>query len=132
MFIETIERRQGLKIACPEEIAYRMGYIDARELEELGRALGQERLWPVSAALARRAGSDMKVVETALPDVLVLEPKVFGDERGFFFESFNRRTFAAATGVDIDFVQDNHSRSAQTFFADCIINCSTRRENWFA
>ena len=50
---------------------------------------------------------------TAIDGVLMLEPKVFGDARGFFFESFNARDFAAATGVDLPFVQDNHSRSAQ-------------------
>ncbi len=50
---------------------------------------------------------------TQLPDVLILEPKVFGDDRGFFFESFNQRDFEAATGVTLGFVQDNHSRSAQ-------------------
>ena len=50
---------------------------------------------------------------TALPEVLILEPKVFGDARGFFFESYNRRDFQAATGLDLEFVQDNHSRSAQ-------------------
>jgi dTDP-4-dehydrorhamnose 3,5-epimerase len=50
---------------------------------------------------------------TALPEVLLLEPKVFGDARGFFFESYNRRDFAVATGVDPEFVQDNHSRSAR-------------------
>ncbi|MDP1665865.1 MAG: dTDP-4-dehydrorhamnose 3,5-epimerase, partial [Methylobacter sp.] len=55
----------------------------------------------------------MKVTTTALPEVLILEPKVFGDERGFFFESFNRRRFAELTGRDVDFVQDNHSRSAK-------------------
>ncbi|MBI4807422.1 MAG: dTDP-4-dehydrorhamnose 3,5-epimerase [Nitrosomonadales bacterium] len=55
----------------------------------------------------------MKCIPTAIPDVLIIEPKVFGDERGFFFESFNRRAFAEATGVDADFVQDNHSRSAK-------------------
>jgi len=53
------------------------------------------------------------VTPTAIPDVLVLEPKVFGDARGFFFESFNARDFAEATGVDAQFVQDNHSKSAQ-------------------
>jgi dTDP-4-dehydrorhamnose 3,5-epimerase len=53
----------------------------------------------------------VQAIETALPGVFVIEPKVFGDERGFFFESFNRRAFAAAVGVDPDFVQDNHSRS---------------------
>jgi dTDP-4-dehydrorhamnose 3,5-epimerase len=53
----------------------------------------------------------VKVIQTELPDVLILEPKVFGDERGFFFESFNARTFREATGLDCAFVQDNHSRS---------------------
>jgi len=52
----------------------------------------------------------VKVTPTALPDVLVIEPRVFSDERGFFFESWNQRTFAAA-GLDATFVQDNHSRS---------------------
>ena len=55
----------------------------------------------------------MNVIPTAIPDVLIIEPKVFGDERGFFFESFNRRRFAELVGRDIDFVQDNHSRSAK-------------------
>ena len=53
------------------------------------------------------------VTPTAIPDVLILEPKVFGDSRGFFFESFNAQDFANATGLDVSFVQDNHSRSAQ-------------------
>lgn len=55
----------------------------------------------------------MKAIPTAIPDVLVIEPKVFGDERGFFFESFNARAFAEATGLELDFVQDNHSKSAK-------------------
>ncbi len=55
----------------------------------------------------------MKVIATAIPDVLIIEPKVFGDERGFFFESFNHRQFAELVGRDVNFVQDNHSRSAQ-------------------
>ncbi|WP_437879420.1 dTDP-4-dehydrorhamnose 3,5-epimerase [Pseudomonas sp. LRF_L74] len=53
----------------------------------------------------------MKLTETAIPGVLILEPKVFGDERGFFYESFNARAFADATGIAATFVQDNHSRS---------------------
>ena len=53
----------------------------------------------------------MVVIPASIPDVLVLEPRVFGDARGFFFESFNRRTFAELTGYTGDFVQDNHSRS---------------------
>ncbi|AGA88733.1 dTDP-4-dehydrorhamnose 3,5-epimerase [Stutzerimonas stutzeri] len=53
----------------------------------------------------------MKVVETSIPDVLIIEPKVFGDERGFFYESFNAAAFEAATGLKRQFVQDNHSKS---------------------
>jgi len=55
----------------------------------------------------------MKVVATDLPEVLILEPKVFGDDRGFFFESYNERVFREKTGLEVDFVQDNHSRSAK-------------------
>jgi dTDP-4-dehydrorhamnose 3,5-epimerase len=55
----------------------------------------------------------MKLVPTNIPEVMVLEPKVFGDDRGFFMESFNLRTFRELTGVTLDFVQDNHSRSAR-------------------
>jgi dTDP-4-dehydrorhamnose 3,5-epimerase len=55
----------------------------------------------------------MKVTPTAMPEVLVLEPRVFGDDRGFFFESFNARTFEQLTGLRVNFVQDNHTRSAR-------------------
>lgn len=55
----------------------------------------------------------MKVTATAIADVLVLEPKIFGDDRGFFFESFNARVFAQATDLNVTFVQDNHSKSAR-------------------
>jgi dTDP-4-dehydrorhamnose 3,5-epimerase len=55
----------------------------------------------------------LKAITTSIPDLLIIEPKVFGDDRGFFFESFNRRKFAELTGRDVDFVQDNHSRSAK-------------------
>lgn len=55
----------------------------------------------------------MKATRLAIPDVVLLEPRVFGDDRGFFFESYNRQAFHEATGVDPDFVQDNHSRSTK-------------------
>jgi len=55
----------------------------------------------------------MQVATTAIEGVLLLSPKVFGDSRGFFFESFNARVFAEATGLQLNFVQDNHSRSAR-------------------
>jgi len=55
----------------------------------------------------------MKVTPTALPEVLLLQPRVFGDERGFFMESWNAQTFREATGLDVTFVQDNHSYSTR-------------------
>ena len=55
----------------------------------------------------------MKITPTAIPDVLIIEPKVFGDERGFFMESFNQKVFDEAVGRHVEFVQDNHSRSAK-------------------
>ena len=55
----------------------------------------------------------MKVIATDIPDVRMVEPRVFGDSRGFFFESFNQKAFAAAVGATPDFVQDNHSRSGR-------------------
>ncbi|EPN5089513.1 dTDP-4-dehydrorhamnose 3,5-epimerase [Escherichia coli] len=53
----------------------------------------------------------MNVIKTEIPDVLIFEPKVFGDERGFFFESFNQKIFEEAVGRKVEFVQDNHSKS---------------------
>jgi dTDP-4-dehydrorhamnose 3,5-epimerase len=55
----------------------------------------------------------MKVQSTAIPEVLIIEPEVYGDDRGFFFESFNARAFEQATGFKPEFVQDNHSKSAK-------------------
>ncbi|MEN3759935.1 dTDP-4-dehydrorhamnose 3,5-epimerase [Aeromonas veronii] len=55
----------------------------------------------------------MNVIKTTIPDVLIFEPKVFGDERGFFFESFNHKLFEEAVGYPVTFVQDNHSKSSK-------------------
>jgi dTDP-4-dehydrorhamnose 3,5-epimerase len=55
----------------------------------------------------------MNATPLALPDVILLEPRIFGDDRGWFYESFNARSFAAATDLDVTFVQDNHSRSSR-------------------
>ena len=57
--------------------------------------------------------TQMKITPTTIPEVLVIEPKVFGDARGFFYESFNQKAFNEATGLDVNFVQDNHSRSGK-------------------
>ncbi len=75
----------------------------------------------------------MSAIPTAIPDVLLLEPKVFGDARGFFFESYNRREFREATGIDAEFVQDNHSRIARrTCCAACTTRSRSRRASWCA
>ena len=55
----------------------------------------------------------MKVTQTEIPDVLIIEPKVYGDDRGFFYESYNREQLKLTTGIDKDFVQDNHSKSSK-------------------
>lgn len=57
--------------------------------------------------------TQMNVIKTAIPDVLIFEPKVFGDERGFFFESFNHKLFEEEIGYPVTFVQDNHSKSSK-------------------
>lgn len=56
---------------------------------------------------------EVRIVATAIPDLLIIEPEVFGDARGFFFESYNQKSFEQLTGLSVNFVQDNHSRSAQ-------------------
>src|SRR5258705_9422796 len=58
-------------------------------------------------------GNELKAIKTAIPDVLVIEPQVFGDARGFFLESWNRRRFSEIVGREVDFVQDNHSASGR-------------------
>ncbi len=59
------------------------------------------------------ASNGLKATVASVPDVLIIEPKVFGDQRGFFFESFNQEAFNHVTGLNVNFVQDNHSRSAK-------------------
>jgi hypothetical protein len=85
--------------------------MDRREqLGKLAEPLAKSGYGQYLAGLLKHGGARMKVIPTAIPDVLLLEPKVFGDERGYFYESWNRRTFAEL-GIDADFVQDNHSKS---------------------
>ena len=88
-------------------------FSNVEELEKLAQLLCQKRLQVIPATSAKIGNSDMNVLPTAIPDVFIIEPKVFGDERGLFFESFNRRQFSELIGRNVDFVQDNHSRSAK-------------------
>ena len=94
---------QGSFAAVPAVTYYTRGEIDSS---------GVSSVQPKSSvSCASRAPLLMQVVETALREVLVLEPRVFEDERGFFFESYNQRVFQARTGLSPRFVQNNHSRS---------------------
>ena len=121
LFIQTIESRQGLMVACPEEIAYRYGYITAAQLED-GGSSNEEPLWCLSPSIAPREGVLMpstpdarlivRVQETPLSGMLILEPRVFEDARGYFLESYNEREMAEA-GIRERFVQDNHSYSVR-------------------
>ena len=97
-FIATLEKRQGLKVACPEEIAFRTGWINAAQLEALAAPMLKNGYGQYLHAGAEGQGVLMKVIATGFPDVLILEPQVFGDERGFFLESFNQRAFDDAVG----------------------------------
>ena len=86
----------------------------------------------------------MNVIKTEIPDVLIFEPKVFGDERGFFFESFNQKVFEEAVGRKVEFVQDMHDKKMgrqtgnvihvvghKVFYAGCIISWNLmHKENW--
>jgi hypothetical protein len=115
LFIKTIEQRQGLKVACPEEIAFRKGWIDAERLRELaGRAqksgYGEYVYVAAGRAVCAFGGFALNVIETSLPGVLVLEPRIFRDERGFFFETFNLAAMVEL-GLPSEWKQDNFSLS---------------------
>src|SRR5690606_31206049 len=84
-----------------------------RATADAGRSAGEKRLLRVSAASARGEVGVMRVIRSSVPDVLHLDPRAFGDERGYFMESYKAHAFAEATGVQPEFVQDNHSRSAR-------------------
>ena len=125
LYIQAIEKRQGLMVACPEEIALRSGYITRRAGGENRKLDEEQQLRHLPAATFAREGilrdavqairpamDALKKIPTSLPGVFVLEPRVFGDERGFFFESYNQRIMAEV-GIAEKFVQDNHSCSSR-------------------
>ena len=109
-FIQIIEQRQGLKVACPEEIAYRMGFIDAEQLAELAHPMRNNEYGRYLLAL-RDEKRDMNVKQTTLPGVLAIEPRIFRDERGSFSEMFSRAALSRRAASPPTFVQDNFSRS---------------------
>ena len=87
-FVQTIQSRQGMLVGCPEEVAFRMGFIDAAALRERRQGAGQDRARPPAARTGRRAAR-MKVERLDVPDVILVTPDRFGDARGFFSETWN-------------------------------------------
>lgn len=73
----------------------------------------------------------MQVIDTKIDGVKVIQPTVFSDTRGFFMETFEKRRFQDMLDIDLDFVQDNYSRSSRGFCADCTIKISSRKASWF-
>ena len=112
-FIETIERRQGLKIACPEEIAYRMGFIDAAQLEALAKPLDEKRLRRIPAPRALRAPVPMKVVAHRAPGGAPPRAASLRGRARFFVRKLQPAHAREAAGIDVEFVQDNRSRSVR-------------------
>ena len=115
-FVQTIEQRQGQKIACPEEIAFEQGWISPDDLARARRRVPQERVRVLPAPPPRCRHTPrfppVTVTESPLPSVLLIEPRVFGDPRGVFCETHQTERYAEA-GITAHFVQDNVSRSGR-------------------
>ena len=90
-FVQTIEHRQGLKVACLEEIGYRNGWL-SESVAQASDCLDENRLRPVFAAGIGFGDGAVNVIETPLPGVMIIEPKLFGDHRGFFERNLPDRT----------------------------------------
>ena len=104
---------QGLKVACPEEIAFRMGWIDVDQLNALAQSMSKTATASICCSCLEREISDEDRRDRACPKSSSSSRTCIGDARGFFFESFNQTRFDEAIGTTAHFVQDNHSRSAK-------------------
>ena len=112
-FIEVIENRQGLKVACVEEIAYRKGFIDAAQVKKLARPLGKKPVREIPSGYDHSGkGAALKIIATDLAGAVIIEPAVYEDSRGYFMETFERNRYADAVGGR-EFVQDNLSFSVK-------------------
>ncbi len=129
MFIEAIETRQGLKVCCPEEIAYRAGYIDAEQLDRLAQTLCQDWLRGLPDGRLVRAILIVEFERLRIPEVILIRPKVFGDDRGYFLESWEKRKFAAG-GID-DGLRTGQSQPVDSRIrcAGCTTRSCSRRGN---
>ncbi len=83
------------------------------------------------AVMTSDSNPKLQVTPTAIPEVLIIEPKVFGDNRGWFTESFNANDFANASGLNVQFVQDNTPSLGSGRCGECITNSNTPQANWY-
>ena len=111
-FVQTIQSRQGNLVGCPEEVAFRMGYIDAAALRERAALIGKTELGRVLDDIADGVHALMKIEALDIPEVMLITPPQFGDTRGFFSETWSSAKLAAQ-GFNAPFVQDNQSLSAR-------------------
>ena len=111
-FIATLEQRQGLSASCIEEIAYKNGFISRDQLIGLATPLAKSQYGQYLLKVANERSSMMKVLKTKFPGLLIIEPDVFSDERGYFFESYNNQKFWL-NNITYEPVQDNESCSSK-------------------
>ena len=119
-YIEVIEKRQGLKVACLEGIALRHGWITAEKMRQLAQPMLKNQYGQYLLKVIDELGLNdkiliyiqkMNVIKTAIDGVVIIEPRLFKDDRGYFFESFSERDFNAQVRT-VRFVQDNESKSS--------------------
>lgn len=125
-FIEVLEKRQGLKVACLEGIAYRQGWITAEQLRENAQPMLKNDYGKYLLSILEEKNQTLKknleyqktmnIIKTDIDGVLIIEPRLFRDARGYFFESFSQREFeekvAPILGHSVHFCQDNESMSS--------------------
>ncbi len=112
MYIQVIEERQGLKVCCPEEVAYNLGLINESQLKEQAKALGKSALWSISSKSSGEKRMNLKVEKTPLEGLLVIAPMSFEDNRGYLAETYHQEKYEHF-GITCNFVQDNQSYSVR-------------------
>ncbi len=110
-FIQAVEHRQGLKVACLEEIAYLKGYISKDSLIQLAEPIKTNTYGEYLIRIAKSDNS-MNISRTEIPDVILIKPNVFSDDRGYFFESFRENILTDYLGYKVNFCQNNESKSS--------------------
>ena len=126
-YIQAIEERQGLMVACLEEIAYRMGYITAADLARLARAMGSSAYGQYLLQHPRAGGLTCASSPTRLPGVLIIEPDVHRDGRGFFLETYHAEQVSRARHRRAVRAGQPLALGRRARCAGCTCSCGARR-----